>query len=101
LAKCQIWSLIQGYKVHGSTTLNYASHGQSSNYKLSKELRLKCLTLFAEHLHGFGPTMAHEKLKTAHGFNISVATLRCRMITAEFIAISCDCRILGIKKLYP
>lgn len=43
--------------------------------KLPEELRLQYLTLIAEQLYGFGPTLVHEKLTTTHEFNISVEIL--------------------------
>ena len=83
LSERQIRRLIQGYKAQGPASLAHASRGQLSNSKLSEELRLQCLTLIAEQLYGFGPTLAHEKLTTVHGFDISVETLRCWMIAAD------------------
>ena len=32
----------------------------------------------------FGPTLAHEKLTTVHGFDLSVETLRSWMIAATY-----------------
>ena len=82
LSERQIRRLIQAYKAHGPAALAHAGRGQSSNSKRSEELRLHCLTIIAEQLYGFGPTLAHEKLSTVHGLDISVETLRCWMIAA-------------------
>src|SRR5699024_11325752 len=79
LSERQIRRLIQAYKAHGPAALAHAGRGQSSNSKRSEELRLHCLTIIAEQLYGFGPTLAHEKLSTVHGLDISVETLRCWM----------------------
>ncbi|EKE24084.1 MAG: Integrase, partial [uncultured bacterium] len=59
-----------------SCIIAHTGRGQTSNSRLSEELRLKCLNIVSDQLHGFGPTLAHEKLTTVHGFNISVETLR-------------------------
>ena len=82
LSERQIRRLIQAYKAHVPAALAHAGRGQSSNSKRSEELRLHCLTIIAEQLYGFGPTLAHEKLSTVHGLDISVETLRCWMIAA-------------------
>ena len=83
ISERQIRCLLQKYKAQGPAALAHASRGQTSNSKLSEELRLKCLNLVAEQFHGFGPTLAHEKLTTVHGFDISVETLRCWMIASD------------------
>jgi len=54
-------------------------------------VKTKCLSIIFEHLLGFGPTLAHEKLTTVHGFDLSVETLR-SMIAA-------DLQILRSKRL--
>jgi hypothetical protein len=66
-----------------SAALAHAGRGQISNSKLPEELRLKCLNIVSDQLYGFGPTLAHEKLTTVHGFDLSVETLRSWMIAAD------------------
>lgn len=83
LSDRQIRRLIQGYKAQGPVALAHTHRGQPSNSKLSEEIRIQCLSIVSEQLYGFGPTLAHEKLTTVHGFNISVETLRCWMIAAD------------------
>lgn len=63
--------------------LVHVGRGQISNSKLPEELRLKCLNIVSDQLHGFGPTLAYEKLTTVHGFDLSVETLRSWMIAAD------------------
>jgi hypothetical protein len=70
-------------KLKAQAALAHARRGQMSNSKLPEELRLKCLNIVSDQLHGFGPTLAHEKLTTIHGINISVETLRSWMIAAD------------------
>ena len=83
ISERQIRRLLQKYKAQGPAALAHAGRGQTSNCKLPEELRLKCLNIVSDQLHGFGPTLAHEKLTTVHGFDLSVETLRCWMIAAD------------------
>ena len=83
ISERQIRRLLQKYKAQGPAALAHAGRGQTSNSRLSEELRLKCLNIVSDQLHGFGPTLAHEKLTTVHGFDLSVETLRCWMIAAN------------------
>ena len=75
ISERQIRRLLQKYKAQGPAALAHAARGQISNSRLPEELRLKCLNIVSDQLHGFGPTLAHEKLTTVHGFDISVETL--------------------------
>ena len=83
ISERQIRRLLQKYKAQGPAALAHAARGQTSNSKIPEEHRLKCLNLVADQFHGFGPTLAHEKLTTVHGFDISVETLRSWMIAAD------------------
>ena len=83
ISERQIRRLLQKYKAQGPAALAHAGRGQISNSKLPEELRLKCLNIVSDQLHGFGPTLAHEKLTTVHGFDLSVETLRSWMIAAD------------------
>lgn len=83
ISERQIRRLLQKYKAQGPAALAHAGRGQISNSRLPEELRLKCLNIVSDQLHGFGPTLAHEKLTTVHGFDISVETLRSWMIAAD------------------
>ncbi len=82
ISERQLRRLLQKYKSQSPAALAHAGRGQTSNSKLSEELRLKCLNMVAEQFHGFGPTLAYEKLTSVHGFNISVETPRSWMIAA-------------------
>ena len=83
ISERQIRRLLQKYKAQGPTALAHAARGQISNSKIPEEIRLKCLNMIAEQFHGFGPTLAHEKLTSVHGFDISVETLRSWTIAAN------------------
>ena len=83
ISERHIRRLLQKYKAQGPAALAHACRGQISNSKLPEELRLKCLNIVSDQLYGFGPTLAHEKLTTVHGFDLSVETLRSWMIAAD------------------
>lgn len=83
ISERQIRRLLQKYKAQGPVALAHAGRGQISNSKLPEEIRLKCINIVSDQLHGFGPTLAHEKLTTVHGFDLSVETLRSWMIAAD------------------
>ena len=83
ISEHQIRCLLQKYKAQGLAALAHAARGQTSNSKIPEELRLKCLNLVAEQFHGFGLTLAREKLTTVHGFDISLETLRSWIIAAD------------------
>lgn len=83
ISERQIRRLLQKYKAQGPAALAHAGRGQISNSQLPEELRLKCLNIVFDQLHGFGLTLAHEKLTTVHGFDLSVETLRSWMIAAD------------------
>jgi hypothetical protein len=63
--------LLQIYNVQVATLAD-AERGQTSNSRLPDELRPKCLNIVVDQFHGFGPTLAHEKLTILPEFNISI-----------------------------
>ena len=60
----------------------HASRGQLGHHRHDDLLKSKCLSIISEHLLGFGPTLAHEKLSSTFTLDIPVETLR-RWITAN------------------
>ncbi len=46
ISECQVRRLLQKYKVQGPAVLAHTGRGQTSNSRLSEELRLKCLIWF-------------------------------------------------------
>ena len=56
--------------------------GQPSHRRHDELLKSKCLSIISEHLLGFGPTLAHEKLSSMFALDIPVETLR-RWMTAN------------------
>ena len=60
----------------------HASRGQPGHRRHDELLKSKCLSIISEHLLGFGPTLAHEKLSSMFALDIPVETLR-RWMTAN------------------
>ena len=79
----QHWSrLLKVFKEFGVESL---AHGNPSSNRISDDtklnvLKLNVLKLISECYQDFGPMLVHEKLTEAHGFNISLETLRQWMI---------------------
>lgn len=55
ISERQIRRLLQKYKAQGPAALAHAGRGQISNFRLPEELRLKCLNIVSDQLHGFDP----------------------------------------------
>ena len=83
LSTRQITRLLQKLNQDGVSGMVHASRGQPGHHRHDDLLKSKCLSIISDQLHGFGPTLAHEKLTTVHGFDISVETLRSWMIAAD------------------
>ena len=82
LSTRQITRLLQKLKQDGVSGLTHASRGQPGHRRHDDLLKSKCLSIISEHLLGFGPTLAHEKLSSMFDLNIPVETLR-RWVTAN------------------
>jgi len=82
LSTRQITRLLQKLNQGGVSGMVHASRGQPGHHRHDDLLKSKCLSIISEHLLGFGPTLAHEKLMSMFGLNIPVETLR-RWMTAN------------------
>jgi transposase InsO family protein len=82
LSTRQITRLLQKLNQDGVSGMAHASRGQPGHRRHDDLLKSKCLSIIAEHLLGFGPTLAHEKLSSMFDLNIPVETLR-RWMTAN------------------
>ena len=51
--------------------------------RITQSQAAQLLHISERQIYGFGPTLAHEKLTTVHGFDLSVETLRSWMIAAD------------------
>ena len=82
LSTRQITRLLQKFNQGGLAALSHASRGQPGHHHHDESLKSECLSIISEHLLGFGPTLAHEKLSSMFGLNIPVETVR-RWMTAN------------------
>ena len=82
LSTRQITRLLHKLKQDGISGLTHASRGQPGHRRHDEAVKSECLSLISEHLLGFGPTLAHEKLSSMFDLNIPVETVR-RWMTAN------------------
>ncbi|KAK0362320.1 hypothetical protein LTR94_019878 [Friedmanniomyces endolithicus] len=82
LSTRQITRLLHKLNQDGVSGLAHASRGQPGHRRHDDLLKSKCLSIISEHLLGFGPTLAHEKLSSIFDLNIPVETVR-RWMTAN------------------
>lgn len=82
LSTRQITRLLHKLNQNGISGLAHASRGQPGHRRHDEAVKSECLSLISEHLLGFGPTLAHEKLSSIFGLNIPVETVR-RWMTAN------------------
>ena len=82
LSTRQITRLLQKLNQDGVSGLAHASRGQPGHHRHDDLLKSQCLSIISEHLLGFGPTLAHEKLSSMFALDIPVETLR-RWMTAN------------------
>ena len=82
LSTRQITRLLHKLKQDGVSGLAHASRGQPGHHRHDEAIKSECLSLISEHLLGFGPTLAHEKLSSMFDLNIPVETVR-RWMTAN------------------
>ena len=82
LSTRQITRLLQKLNQDGVSGMAHASRGQPGHRRHDDLLKSKCLSIISEHLLGFGPTLAHEKLSSMFGLHIPVETVR-RWMTAN------------------
>ncbi|KCY11012.1 Integrase core domain [Acinetobacter baumannii] len=83
LSTRQITRLLQKLNQDGVSGLAHASRGQPGHHRHDELLKSKCLSIISEHLLGFGPTLAHEKLSSIFDLNIPVETVRRWMMANE------------------
>jgi transposase len=79
----QIRRLLRRYRQAGASGLVSQRRGKASNHQLSVEIKQKGLDLLQGKYHGFGPTLACEKLVEVEGLKLSVESVRQMMISAE------------------
>ena len=74
--------LYRAFKAHGAVGLVSKKRGRPSARRSPEALRLDVLRVVRERYADFGPTLAQEKLREAHGLKVSVETLR-KWLVAE------------------
>ncbi len=82
LSTRQITRLLCKFNQDGISGLVHASRGQPGHRRHDDVMKSKCLSIISEHLLGFGPTLAHEKLASMFDLHIPVETVR-RWMTAN------------------
>ncbi len=71
----QVKRLWARFRAAGAAGLVHRSRGTPSNRSKGEAFRSRCLALYREHLEGWGPTLASEKL-AEWGFEVDHETLR-------------------------
>jgi len=80
----QVERLCLRYRHEGPAGLISRKRAHPSNHQLAPGVAARALALVAKRYPDFGPTFACEKLREAHGFDLSVATVRRLMTAAGF-----------------
>ncbi|MBB3009364.1 transposase [Cupriavidus alkaliphilus] len=82
LSRRQVERLVLRYREDGPSGPGSRKLGRSSNNRLSGEREAAALGLIREHFADFGPTLAAEKLRKAHGLTLAKETVRRLMMAA-------------------
>jgi transposase len=80
LSTRQIKRLLKRYRQQGAAGLVSKHRGRKANNRLSEEVKRKALNLLKTKYHGFGPTLAHEKLVEKDKLKLSDESVRQLMI---------------------
>jgi hypothetical protein len=80
LERRQVFRLLKSYRMKGPTGLISKRRGRRSNRRKPDALRRAVLAVIREWYWDFGPTLAAEKLREAHGITVGRETLRQWMI---------------------
>ena len=76
----QVKRLVKRYRKRGVAGLSSGRRGRRPNNAIADGVRRQVMDLVGERYADFGPTFAREKLVEAHGYRLSVETLRQWMI---------------------
>ncbi len=82
LSSRHITRLLHKLNQDGVSGMAHASRGQPDHRRHDDVLKSKCLSIISEHLLGFGPTLAHDKLSSMFALAIPVKMLH-RWMTAN------------------
>jgi transposase len=76
----QVKRMVKGYRREGAEALVSKQRGRASNNRVSAEVKAKAVELLRSRYGDFGPTLASEKLLTAHKVRLSVESVRKLMV---------------------
>jgi Winged helix-turn helix len=82
LGRRQVFRLLKAYRIAGAAGLMSKRRGCPSNRRKPEALRTEALALIRERYWDFGPSLAAEKLRGAHGITLGRETLRLWMVEA-------------------
>ena len=80
LERRQVFRLLKAYRIEGPTGLISKRRGRRGNRRKPEAVRCAVLAMIREWYWDFGPTLAAEKLREAHGITVGRETLRQWMI---------------------
>ncbi len=80
----QVRRLLERYKLNGAAGIASKRRGRPSNRLSDQSVRARAIAIVRQRYVDFGPTLACEKLREAHGLSLSVETMR-KWMTAEGI----------------
>jgi transposase len=72
--------LLRAYRREGACGLVSKQRGQPGHHQMDRDTARRALDLLKGRYHGFGPTLAHEKLVEREGLKLSLGSLRKIMI---------------------
>src|SRR5438270_9907127 len=72
----QVKRLCEAYRRTGASALISKRRGQPSNHRLPPATIAQARALLRTRYYDFGPTLAHEKLREAHGLRLGVESVR-------------------------
>jgi transposase len=79
----QVKRLLRSYREEGARGLASRQRGKPSHHQMDPDTVRRTLDLLKGRYHGFGPTLAHEKLVEKEGLELSLGSLRKIMIEEE------------------
>jgi hypothetical protein len=80
LERRQVFRLLKAYRIEGPSGLISKRRGRRGNRRKPEAVRCAVLAMIREWYWDFGPTLAAEKLREAHGITVGRETLRQWMI---------------------
>lgn len=76
----QIFRLLKRYRADGAAAIRHRARGRAPNNRIHAAKRNYAMSLIRESYADFGPTLAAERLRDAHGLTVSRETPRTWMV---------------------